>query len=207
MKNKIEPKILIVAVVFATIFLGVLISYSYVIIVQDYKIASLNTQIQNITREIEDLTNQTSSINNQTTNLTTAYLASGLKANIATALQEKEIITANYAATQSMPYNYLSITGTVTNTGNGTAFETGLHVVAYDVSGNSTKDINLTLPFGGSFGTDGAINDYLAKSQGGMGSLQLESLGSGQTKTVSLLIYHEGTVSNWVVTPVWKNNP
>ena len=207
MKIKIDPKILVVSLVFAIIFLAVLSSCASLIVVQDYKIASLKAQEQNLNSEIENLTNQIPSSNDQTTNLTAAYLASGLKANLITALQGKEIVTSNYAATQSIPYNYFYISGTVTNTGNGTAFQTGLHVIAYDVYDNSTRDIDMTLPFGGQFGTDSTINAYVAKSQGGTSSLQLESLGSGQTKTINIQIFHEGTVSNWTLTPVWTNNP
>ena len=207
MKIKIDPRILVVSLVFAIIFAAVLSSYAYLIIVQDYKIASLKAQEQNLNSEIENLTNQIPSVNDQTTNLTAAYLASGLKANVTTALQGKEIVTSDYAATQSIPYNYFYISGTVTNTGNGTAFETGLHVIAYDVYDKNTIDIDLTLPFGGRFGTDGTIDAYVAKSQGGTSSFQLESLGSGQTKTINIQIFHEGTVSNWSITLVWKNSP
>jgi hypothetical protein len=207
MKTKIDPRIIVVSLVFAIIFVAVLSSYAYLIVVQDYKIDSLNAQEQNLNNEIENLTNQIPNSNDQTTNLTTAYLASGLKANLTTALQGKEIVTSDYAATQSIPYNYFYISGTVTNTGNGTAFEIGLHVIAYDIYDKSTRDIDMTLPLGGTFGTDSTINAYVAKSQGGTSSFQLESLGSGQTKTINIQIFHEGTVSNWTITPVWTNNP
>ncbi len=208
MKSKIDPRIVVVILVFAIMFAGVLSSYSYLIIFQDYKIASLDTQVQNLTSDIENLTNQIPGLTNeQTTNLTAVYLASGFRANLTTALQGKEIITSNYAATKSIPYNYFYISGTVTNTGNGTAFEVGLQVIAYDVYGNNTRDIDMTLPLGGTFGTDGTINSYVAKYQGGTSSFQLQSLGSGQTKTVNIQIFHEGTVSNWIITPVWTNSP
>ena len=206
MKIKIDPRIFVVSLVFAIIFVAVLSSYAYLIVVQDYKIASLKVQEQNLNNEIENLTNQIPSSNDQTTNLTAAYLASGLKANLTTALQGKEIVTSDYAATQSIPYNYFYISGTVTNTGNGTAFETGLHVIAYDVYDKSTRDIDMALPFGGRFGTDSTINAYVA-SQGGTSSFQLESLDSEQTKTINIQIFHEGTVSNWTVTPIWTNSP
>jgi hypothetical protein len=206
MKIKIDRRVIVVTLVFAFIFAGVLASFSFVIIIQDYKIASLNAQVQNLNSEIENLANQTPSPNDQKTNLTAAYLASGLKANLTITLQGKEIITSNYAATKSIPYNYFYISGTVTNTGNGTAFKTGLHIIAYDSYDNSKKDIDLTLPLGGRYGTDATTNAY-AGSQGGPSSFQLESLGSGQTKTVNIQIFHEGTVSNWTLTPVWNNSP
>ncbi len=207
MKIKIDPRIFVVSLVFAIIFAGVLSSCFYIIIFQDYKIASLTAQEQNLNSEIENLTNQIPSLREQTTNFTAAYLASGLKGNLTTALQGKEIITSDYAATQSIPYNYFYISGTVTNTGNGTAFEAGLHVIAYDIH-NNTRDIDMTLPLGGTFGTDNRTNTYITNSYGGFrASLQLGNLGSGETKTTNIQIFHEGTVSNWTITPVWTNTP
>jgi hypothetical protein len=207
MKIKIDPRILTVSLVFAIIFAGVLSSYFYVIIFQDYKIDSLTAQEQNLKSEIENLTTQIPSLQDQTTNFTAAYLASGFEANLTTALQGKEIVTSDYAATQSIPYNYFYISGTVTNIGNGTAFEAGLHVIAYDTY-NRTKDIDMTLPLGGTFGTDNETNAYITNSYGGFrSSLQLGNLGSGETKTTNIQIFHEGTVSNWTITPIWTNNP
>jgi hypothetical protein len=207
MKTKIDPRILLVTLVFAIIFAGVLSSYFYLIIFQDYKIASLTAQEQNLNSEIENLTNQIPSLQNQTTNFTAAYLASGFKANLTTALQGKEIVTSDFAATQSIPFNYFYISGTVTNTGNGTAFQVGLHVIAYDTY-NNTRDIDLTLPLGGTFGTDNKTNNYITNSYGGFRpSVQFGNLGSEQTKETNIQIFHEGTVSNWTITPVWTNTP
>jgi hypothetical protein len=208
MKIKIDPRIFAVLLVFAIIFAGVLSSYFYVIIFQDYKSASLTAQEQNLNSELENLTNQIPSLQNQTTNLTVAYLASGLKANLTTALEGKEIVTSDFAATQSIPFNYFYISGTVTNTGNGTAFKVGLHVIAYDNYNSATRDIDLTLPLGGTFGTDNRTNNYVTSYYGGFSqSLQLENLGGGQTVTTNIQIFHEGTVSDWTITPVWTNSP
>ena len=66
-----------------------------------------------------------------------------------------------------------------------------------------TLEINMTVPLGGGmFGTDAAVEvgHYID-------SLQLGPLYSGQTDTIAIAIYHEGTVSNWTVTPVWTNSP
>ncbi len=208
MKIKIDPKIFAVSLVFAIIFAGVLSSYFYLIIFQDYKIASLTSQEQNLTSQLENLTNQIPSLQNQITNLTAAYLASGLKPNLTTALEGKEIITSDYAATESIPYNYFYISGTVTDTGNGTAFKVGLHVIAFDAYNKVTRDIDLTLPLGGVFGTDNRTNNYITSSYGGFSqSLKLGNLGGGQTVTTNIQIFHEGTVSNWTITPVWTNSP
>jgi len=36
--------------------------------------------------------------------------------------------------------------------------------------------------------------------------LQLGSLFSEQTAIIEIGIFHDGTVSNWTVTPVWTNS-
>ncbi len=183
MEIKIDKRILAVLLIFVIIFAGVLSYYFYAIYNQDSKIAQLNTQEQNL--------------KGQLTNLTTAYLK--------TALEENEIITSDYAATKSIPYNYLYVSGTVTNTEGGKAFNAGLHVAAYSAAG--TLEINMTFPLsGGRFGTDSAIDAYVASSQGGgVSSLQLGNLAGGETVAVNIQIFHEGVVSNWTVTPVWTN--
>lgn len=171
------------------------------IFAQDAKIALLQKQEQNLNNQIANLTSQISSLKVQMTNSKTADLA--------TALSEKEIISSDFTATESIPYNYLYISGLVNNTGYGTAYNTGLHVVAYDADSNSTLDINLTVPLadGASLGTNSEIDTYLTNFRGGVSSLQLGSLGSGEIATVNIAIYHEGVVSNWTVTPVWTNSP
>ena len=66
----------------------------------------------------------------------------------------------------------------------------------------------MTVPLnGGTFGTNAEINSYLEKNNGGVSSLQLGLLYSGQTATIDLNIFHEGYVTNWTVTPVWTNSP
>jgi len=105
----------------------------------------------------------------------------------------------------SPPPNLLNISGNVSNTGEMTAYNAGLHVVAYTATG--TLEINVTVPlaydetFNQDFGT-GAIGGGLIG-----GSYSVTTLDSGQTAQIFLDIYHEGTVSNWTVTPVWTNTP
>jgi hypothetical protein len=38
-----------------------------------------------------------------------------------------------------------------------------------------------------------------------VGSLQLGMLGTKATAQIQLSIFHEGTVSNWTITPLWTN--
>jgi hypothetical protein len=105
----------------------------------------------------------------------------------------------------SPPPNLLNISGNVTNTGETTAYNAGLHVVAYTSTG--TVEINVTVPlaydetFNQDFGT-GAVGGGLIG-----GSYTVTELDSGQTVDIFSDIYHEGTVTNWTVTPVWTNTP
>jgi hypothetical protein len=110
-------------------------------------------------------------------------------------------------------YNHLLIMGSVTNTGVTTAYNAGLHVVAYQADGK--VQINMTVPldnwanettnentdFAPVFGTDASTQIY------GNESLQLGNLYSGQNITIILGIFHHGTVTNWTITPVWTSNP
>ena len=104
-----------------------------------------------------------------------------------------------------VPYNYLWIAGSVTNTGKGYANDAGLQVIAYDADG--TLEVNLTVPFTGStFGTDNATNAFVSKTYGDS-NLNLSILDSGQKTNIGLNIFHEGLVVNWTVTPVcWNAN-
>ena len=105
----------------------------------------------------------------------------------------------------SPPPNLLNISGNVTNTGETTAYNAGLHVVAYTATG--TLEINVTVPLA----YDETFNqDFGTRAVGGGligGSYSVTTLDSGQTVQIFLDIYHEGTVTNWTVTPVWTNTP
>ena len=95
-----------------------------------------------------------------------------------------------------------------------------MQVVAY--SSDGTLEINMTVPLvvNAVYGTDDATrslilnnprtyegNDIGSVHFGQIGSLQLGSLEVGQTANVFLVIYHEGIVANWTVTPAWTNTP
>ena len=111
----------------------------------------------------------------------------------------------NITEFSSPPPNLLNISGNVSNTGETTAYNAGLHVVAYTAIG--TLEINVTVPlaydetFNQDFGT-GAVGGGLIG-----GSYSVTTLDSGQTAQIFLDIYHEGIVTNWTVTPVWTNTP
>ena len=186
MEVKVDKRILAVSLIFAIVFACVSSYYFYTITSQDLKIAQLNTREQTLKVQIAKLT----------------------IANLTTALQENEIVSSDYAATKSIPYNYFCVSGTVANTGGGKAFNAGLHVDAYDAAG--TIEINMTFPLsGGTFGTDSQTDAYVASPQysstGSGPSLKLGNLAGGETVEVFIRIFHEGVVTNWTVTPVWTN--
>ena len=179
---------LIVAVLFVSAIAVTIIYGDRVIKDGNSKIATINGQIANLNSQILNLTS----------------------ANLVTALGVTEV---PYNSPNNYPtpllYNHLYISGSVTNTGEGNAYNAGLHVVAYEVNGK--VEVNMTVPLDGPenvtgneitilapvFGTDAATQIY------GNDSLQLGNLYSGQTVPISLGIFHEGTVTNWTITPVW----
>jgi hypothetical protein len=139
--------------------------------------------------EIANLNSQISNLKSQVRNLTSP--------NLVTALGIKDI--------QYGLLYYLYIKGSMTNTGVGIAYNTGLRVVAYDAQG--TLEINMTVPLdGGIFGADNQTKSFVSEYYGNYPS-QLVDLYSNQTDVAAISIFHEGVVSNWTVIPVWTNNP
>jgi hypothetical protein len=177
-----------VAVLFVSAIAGTIFYCNRAISAGNSKIASLNGQIANL--------------NSQVANLTSV--------NIVTALGVAEV-PANSPNNCPTPllYNHLYISGSVTNTGEGTAYNAGLHVVAREANGK--VEVDMTVPLDGPQNVTGnEITDYApvfgtdAKTQiYGNDSLQLGNLFSGQTLSISLGIFHEGTVTSWTITPVW----
>ncbi len=213
--------ILVMGIILVAAFSGTILYYNGAVNDKNSKIALMQTNIANLineninlnnviinqSSEIANLTNQVASLNSQISALKSqqAIIASQeanlTSANLVTALGITEIpSTSTYNEGSASPYNHLYISGTVTNTGGGTAYDAGLHVVAYAADG--TIEISTTVPLddGASFGTDAATDVY------GGSSAQLESLFSGQTATISIAIFHEGTVTKWDITPVSSNS-
>jgi outer membrane murein-binding lipoprotein Lpp len=178
-KIRIAITTFIVAVLFVSAIAGTISYYNN-------KISNLNSQI--------------SKLNATIANLPTAHLAASL------GIAEIPGNESNSMGTPTpIPYNYLYITGQVTNTKEGTAYNAGLLVVAYDATG--TLEINMTLPLsGGIFGTDNTTNGFVLKNYG-YSNLTLGFLASEQTAYIGISILHEGTVTNWTATPVWTNLP
>jgi hypothetical protein len=192
-KKIIAIAVLVVAILFVSTIAGTIFYYNSVLNDKNSQIALLNSQVANQNNEIANLNNQITNSSSQA-NLTPP--------NLATALGATEIA--------SNPYNRLWISGSVTNTGADTAFKAGLHVVAY--AANGTLEVSITVPLNNNdvvnFGTDAATD---ASGYVGNGdnhpSFFLVSLGGGGTAVIGINIFHEGTVSNWTITPVWTNIP
>ncbi len=179
---------LIVTVLFVTAIAGTIIYGNIIIKDGSSKIASLNGQIADLNSQI---------LNSTTVNLVTAL-----------GVNEVPYNSPNNFPTPLL-YNHLFITGSVTNTGEGTAYNAGLHVVAYETNGK--VEVNMTVPLvGGENVTGNEITDFApvfgtnaATQIYGNDSLQLGKLFSGQTVPISLGIFHEETVTHWTITPVW----
>jgi outer membrane murein-binding lipoprotein Lpp len=201
-KIVIVVSVLIVAILVVSAFAGTVFYFNGVVNDRNSKIALLNTQIANLNNEITNLSSQMHVFGQA--NLTSPYLV--------TALGATEIPINSSANMQNIiiSYNHLWISGSVTNTGEGTAFNAGLHVVAYASDG--TLEVNMTVPLNNNdvvnFGTDAATESqaYFANGDNNP-SFQLVSLGGGGTAVIGINIFHEDTVSNWTITPVWTNIP
>ncbi len=195
MNKKIVASVLLVAILFASAIAGTIVYYNGVLNNKNSKIALMKIQIPNLSSQISSLNDQLTNLTSQVTHLTSP--------NLVTALGIKEV---SNTSSISRSYNRLYIEGYVTNAGTGTAFNAGLHVAAYAADG--TLEINMTFPIGsGDFGTSYAINSYVQSFDPVFTSLKFGNLASGQIVNVHLNIYHEGIVSNWIVTPVSKNAP
>lgn len=95
------------------------------------------------------------------------------------------------------------MTGWVINKGLGTAYNAGLHAIAYDAKG--TLEVNMTVPLVDGMGGIFYTFDIIPKDS--QVPFHFGSLDSGQNATITLSIFHVGLVTNWTVTPVWTNSP
>jgi len=120
-----------------------------------------------------------------------AQLDSLQKPDLVTALGVSERLS-NLAYDENDPqtYNHLLIEGTVINMGLGTAYNAGLHVYAVSITGEVV--INMTVPIAaGSYGLGG-----------NQGPTELYDLGSKESGSAQIAIYHKGVVATWNITPV-----
>jgi hypothetical protein len=208
MNKKIIAILVLIAILFVSTISGTIFYYNGEIANQNSQISNLRGQLTNVTAQLTNLTGQVTNLNS---------------ANQVTALEITEIpynyiFNGTYAGNSTdnanAALNYLYITGTVTNTGRGTAFNAGLFVVAYDATG--ALEINMTVPLGvGAYGNgvDNSTNRLETRMFGSFGNMiegtsaPVTTLVSEQKALTIITIYHEGSPTNWNVTPVWTNSP
>ncbi len=219
MKRIIIASFLLVALLFVSSIAGTIVYYDGIVNGKDSKIESLNNQIENLNSQITNLTAQVS-------NLTSANLVTGL---VVTEVPDNSPLTTMFPTLATFVPSNFWINGSVTNIGHVTAFNAGLHVVAYNADG--TLEINMSVPLAiGVYGADATTKAFVVNNPnfvvtpdggfgsggpsrigslplGSLGSLQLESLDSGHFANVYLTIFHQGVVTNWTVTPMWTNTP
>jgi cell division protein FtsL len=206
MDKKVVATSILIAVVFVAAVAGTIVYFNGVLSNGNSKIASLNGQIADLNRKVSDLKAKAANISDQKKDL--------LSPEIVTSLGVSEV---PYDSPHNYPtpllYNHILIMGSVANTGVTTAYNVGLHVIAYQEDGKI--QVNMTVPlinwanetsnentdFAPVFGTDASTQIY------GNESLQLGNLYSGQNITVILGIFHHGTATKWTITPVWTSNP
>ena len=172
-KTIVAVSFFIIVLLFVSAIAGTIFYYNGIVNSENSKITSQNNEIANLIRQISNITTQIA-------NLTTADLVPAL------------MVTEVGAFTPPRA-DYLSITGSVNNTGKGIAYNAGLHVLAYSAAG--TVEINMTVPL--TIDVEVEIGS----------SLPLGNLDAGQTATVVLDIQHQGTVTSWTITPVWTSSP
>lgn len=198
MNKRIMAISVLIAILFVGSIAGTIFYYNGIVNDKNSKITLMKTQITNHNNEIENLTNETNDLTNEITNLTNQI--SNLKSQSANLVPSLSEFDGLASTVMFLPFNCIWTSGSVTNTGDGTAYNAGLHVVAYTTSGTV---INMTVPLAdGSYSTDATTFAYIGNS-----SAQLGNLDSGQTAIFYADIYHEGTVVLMYITPVWTNSP
>jgi len=171
---------LIIVMLVVSAFAGTIYYYEGLLAAKNSKIASLSNQLTQIS------------------NYTDAHLE--------VTLGVSEVGNTSVSM-YSYPFYRLYISGTVRNTGQGEAFNAGLHVIAYASDG--TVEINMTVPLvsGADFGTDNSTSAFVrvwdAESGVSANPAQFGNLNGGESVAVDFNIYHEGKVTNWTITPVW----
>jgi len=196
----------ITVILLTSVIAGVAVYYNGALNSKNSKINSQNNEIANENGEIANLTSQVTNLKSQLANVTAQLSNLNSKlANLPSANLVGHLLIFDNPKNLTGTTAMLTISGSVTNIGEVTAYNAGLHVVAYDVYG--TLQINATVPlayeetFSNPFGT--------STTGGGIGgSYEVTILQSGDSAQILLNIYHGGnTVTIWTVTPVWTNTP
>ena len=189
MNKKIIVIPVLIVILFVSAISGTIFYYNNILNEKESQISLFNSEIPNLNTQIANL-------KTQITNLTSP--------NLVTTLTTQEIVkfSPEYPGGPhyTIPYNFEQITGTVTNAGGGTAYNTMIHVVGYDLNGVLVS--NVTIPLGsGYFGSNNETYAF------GSISSQIGTLMSGQIANINENIIHEGAAYNWTVTALWTNSP
>jgi cell division protein FtsB len=197
-KLRVVLTALIMAVLFVSAIAGTIFYYNGVVDQKNSEIASLNAQLQQEKNDIANLTSQISSLNQEIANLTTA--------NLVNELIVKEVADGYDNVLGGYVPNHLVISGSVKNVNGGTAYNAGLQVLAFATNGS--MEVNVTVPLAnGVYGTDSSTKNFVGIHIG-VFNQTLGSLAGNKTVYINEIdIYHQSTVTNWTVTPVWTNSP
>ena len=163
------------------VFAGTEIYYNGILEDRNSKIASLNNKIANLNSKIASLKGQLANLTGIITHLKSANLVADV---------------GTFDFPPYLGYNSVYIGGQVTNRGEGTAYNAGIHIVAYS---DGVLETNMTVPLASS------ATYYSTNSQSGQ--LQLSILDGGQSVQIGIILYYQGLVSGWTLTPVWTNSP
>ncbi len=152
--------------------------------------------------ENQPLSSQVAFLQNQTVNLQATIKALS-EANIVASINAKAYPANNQPAGFE---NSLYIVGSLTNTGEGVAYNVGLRVVAYTADGN--LEMNITLPAdSGTFTYDAATYPASPKLSTINSGYGYDSYSTSNTAQVATIIYTPDFVTNCTVTPTWTNTP
>jgi hypothetical protein len=185
--------ILVVAVLLITLLFTILY-YNNIVSDNNSKISALESQVNYLNNEIDGLMEKTNG-SSGAGNLTAPSLY--------TSLGVTEITGTNGLN------NRLWIQGIVTNLGEGTAFNSGLHITAH--SSNGTIVLNITVPLNNNnvvnYASKEASQSAYVSNGDNYPSYFLTSLAGGGTAVIGINVFHIGTASNWTVTPIWTDIP
>ena len=171
-----NKKILAISVLIIILFAGALAG---TIFYYNGQIANQNSQVSNLKSQLTNLTGQLTNFTGQLTTLNTANLVPALKV---TEVPNSYNETGTYTG-----LNYLYISGGVTNIGRGTAYNAGLHVVAYTATG--TLEINMTVPLG-----VGGYGEGVNNSTNLLGTTYGDSSFFSQDKSSQITTVYSGLV-------------
>ena len=191
MKNTVKAIIPLALVALVVSSVGITGAY-YAEVVNDRvsRITALEAQVQTQSIQLRNYEAQVSDLEHQVANLSSV--------EIVTALGVKDIANLSYSMQKDQNFR-LYIAGTVSNNGYGTAYNTGLHVRAYDDGGVLVIDMTVPLVSGGQFSALSSIDGKYP----GSSPFQFTNLFAGETVPVSLDIDHKGVATNWTITPVY----